>query len=102
MVVIARTVRVEGAGEGVIAEPLETLAKANPDLSLGSYPFYGPQGYGSNLVVRGRDGAAVERDVDAADRGAGRHRREVDQPRRGLTALRVRPNTAARSDTRPR
>ena len=48
----------------VIAEPLETIAKANPDLSLGSYPFYGPQGYGSNLVVRGRDGAAVERVVD--------------------------------------
>jgi molybdopterin-biosynthesis enzyme MoeA-like protein len=63
VVVIARTVRVEGAGEGVIAEPLEALAKANPDLSLGSYPFYGPQGYGSNLVVRGRDGAAVERVV---------------------------------------
>ena len=62
-VVISRTVRVEGAGEGVIAEPLAALARANPDLSLGSYPFYGPQGYGSNLVVRGRDGEAVERTV---------------------------------------
>jgi molybdopterin-biosynthesis enzyme MoeA-like protein len=62
-VVIARTVRVEGAGEGVIAEPLEAIAKAHPELSLGSYPFYGPQGYGSNLVVRGRDAAAVERVV---------------------------------------
>jgi molybdenum cofactor synthesis domain-containing protein len=61
VVVVARTVRVEGAGEGVIAAPLEALAKANPDLSLGSYPFYGPQGYGANLVVRGRDAAAVER-----------------------------------------
>ena len=29
-VVIARTVRVEGTGEGVIAEPLEALAKAHP------------------------------------------------------------------------
>ena len=37
-VVIARTVRVEGIGEGVIAAPLEALAKDNPDLSLGSYP----------------------------------------------------------------
>jgi molybdenum cofactor synthesis domain-containing protein len=62
-VVIARTVRVEGAGEGVIAEPLANLAKAHPELSIGSYPFYGPQGYGSNLVVRGRDGEAVERTV---------------------------------------
>jgi molybdenum cofactor synthesis domain-containing protein len=63
-VVIARTVRVEGAGEGVIAEPLANLAKAHPELSIGSYPFFGPQGYGSNLVVRGRDGAEVERTVE--------------------------------------
>jgi molybdenum cofactor synthesis domain-containing protein len=63
-VVISRTVRVEGAGEGVIAEPLEALAKAHPELSIGSYPFFGPGGYGSNLVVRGRDAALVERTAD--------------------------------------
>jgi len=63
-VVISRTVRVEGAGEGVIAEPLANLAKAHPELSIGSYPFFGPQGYGSNLVVRGRDGAGVEATVE--------------------------------------
>jgi molybdopterin-biosynthesis enzyme MoeA-like protein len=63
-VVISKTVRVEGAGEGVIAEPLEKLAKANPDLSLGSYPFFGPQGYGSNLVVRGRVAGEVDRVVE--------------------------------------
>jgi molybdenum cofactor synthesis domain-containing protein len=62
-VVISRTVRVEGAGEGVIAEPLANLAKAHPDLSIGSYPFFGPQGYGSNLVVRGRDAELVDRTV---------------------------------------
>jgi hypothetical protein len=39
----------------VIAEPLETVAKAHPAMSLGSYPFYGADGYGSNLVLRGRD-----------------------------------------------
>jgi molybdenum cofactor synthesis domain-containing protein len=64
-VVVSKTVRVEGAGEGVIAEPLAALAKAHPELSIGSYPFFGPQGYGSNLVVRGRDGAAVEATVEA-------------------------------------
>jgi molybdenum cofactor synthesis domain-containing protein len=63
-VVISRTVRVEGAGEGAIAAPLEALAKAHPALSLGSYPFFGPEGYGANLVIRGRDGAEVE---DTAD-----------------------------------
>jgi molybdenum cofactor synthesis domain-containing protein len=64
-VVISRTVRVEGAGEGVIAAPLEALAKAHPDLSLGSYPFFGPEGYGSNLVIRGRDAEEVAATADA-------------------------------------
>jgi len=64
-VVIARTVRVEGAGESLIAAPLEALAKQHPDLSLGSYPFFGPEGYGSNLVVRGRDGGEVAATVEA-------------------------------------
>lgn len=73
-VVIARTVRVDGAGEGALAEPLETVAKAHPDMSLGSYPFFGPDGYGSSLVVRGRDPAEVEATVAeliAALRAAG-------------------------------
>jgi molybdenum cofactor synthesis domain-containing protein len=63
--VISRTLRVEGAGEGVIAAPLETLAKAHPALSLGSYPFFGPEGFGSNLVVRGRDETEVLTTIDA-------------------------------------
>jgi molybdenum cofactor synthesis domain-containing protein len=63
-VVVSRTVRVEGAGESAMAEPLEALAKANPDLSLGSYPFFSAEGFGSNLVVRGRDAAKVEAVVD--------------------------------------
>ena len=63
-VVVARTVRVEGAGEGIIAEPLEVLAKAHPSLSLGSYPFFGPEGYGSNLVIRGRDEDEVTATVE--------------------------------------
>ena len=73
-VVIAKTVRVEGSGEGVIAAPLEGVAKAHPHMSLGSYPFFGPDGYGSNLVVRGRDPAEVEAvvaELVAALAGAG-------------------------------
>lgn len=54
-VVISRTVRVEGSGEGALAAPLEAVAKAHPTMSLGSYPFYGEGGFGSNLVLRGRD-----------------------------------------------
>ena len=63
-VVVARTVRVEGAGESLIAAPLEALAKQHPDLSLGSYPFFSPEGYGSNLVIRGRDGDEVAATVE--------------------------------------
>jgi len=62
-VVLSRTVRVEGSGEGVIAAPLEAVAKAHPGMSLGSYPFYGDGGYGSNLVLRGRDAAELEATV---------------------------------------
>ena len=63
-VVVSRTVRVEGSGEGVIAAPLEAVAKAHPRLSLGSYPFFGPDGYGSSLVIRGRDPAEVDATVE--------------------------------------
>jgi molybdenum cofactor synthesis domain-containing protein len=63
-ITISRTVRVEGSGEGVIAAPLEAVAKAHPAMSLGSYPFFNPpNGYGSNLVLRGRDAAEVEATV---------------------------------------
>jgi molybdenum cofactor synthesis domain-containing protein len=86
-VVIARTVRVEGTGEGAIAAPLEILAKAHPTLSLGSYPFFGDGIYGSNLVIRGRELAEVEATVDelvAALEGIG-----------AKTVIRVTPDAGA-------
>jgi len=73
-VVISKTVRVDGSGEGIIAAPLEAVAKAHPDLSLGSYPFFGEAGFGSNLVIRGRDAEEVEATIDEVEqalRGAG-------------------------------
>jgi molybdenum cofactor synthesis domain-containing protein len=54
-VVLSRTIRIDGSGEGVVAAPLETVAKAHPSLSLGSYPFFSAAGYGTNLDERGRD-----------------------------------------------
>jgi len=63
-VVISRTVRVEGAGEGAIAAPLEALARRHPDLSLGSYPFFGPDGPGTPRVIRGRAAGEVAATVD--------------------------------------
>ncbi len=58
-VTVSRTVRVEGSGEGVIAAPLEAVAKAHPAMSLGSYPFFGNGTYGANLVLRSRDPAEL-------------------------------------------
>ncbi len=79
---VSRTVRVEGSGEGVIAEPLEAVAKAHPDMSLGSYPFFNAEGYGSNLVIRGRDPAqltaVVAELVDALRRAGIDNVREVE------------------------
>jgi molybdenum cofactor synthesis domain-containing protein len=60
-VVLSRTVRVEGFGEGIIAAPLEATAKAYPEMSLGSYPFSLPDLYGSNLVLRARDPQELDR-----------------------------------------
>ncbi len=56
-VVHVRTIRVEGVGEGVVAEVLRAAAEARPDLSFGSYPFgFGGDGpVGTQLVIRGRD-----------------------------------------------
>lgn len=73
-VVLSRTVRVEGSGEGAIAGPLEAVAKAHPSLSLGSYPFFNEGLYGSNLVLRSRDAAELSATVGeliAALRAAG-------------------------------
>ena len=62
-VVLSRTVRVEGTGEGAIAAPLEMVAKAHPAMSLGSYPFFTEGLYGSNLVLRGRNAEELEATV---------------------------------------
>jgi molybdenum cofactor synthesis domain-containing protein len=60
-VVHARTLRVIGVGEGSVADILSAAAAAAPSLSFGSYPFgHGSVGeLGTNLVIRGRDAAAV-------------------------------------------
>jgi molybdenum cofactor synthesis domain-containing protein len=69
VVVQSKTLRVDGFGEGVIAAPLEAVAKAHPDLSLGSYPFFGEGGFGANLVVRGRSPEEIEAAVSELEAG---------------------------------
>jgi molybdenum cofactor synthesis domain-containing protein len=47
-------------GEGRIAQGLAQIALDFPELSIGSYPFYRDDGFGTQLVARGRDAAKVE------------------------------------------
>ncbi len=47
-------------GEGDVATPLSALAADFPDLSIGSYPFQRDGAYGTNIVVRGTDGAMID------------------------------------------
>ncbi|MEM0976216.1 MAG: molybdopterin-binding protein [Pseudomonadota bacterium] len=54
----SETLRVEKP-ESVISKPLGQIAKAFPRLSIGSYPFYEGQSYGTHVVVRGIDMAEI-------------------------------------------
>jgi molybdenum cofactor synthesis domain-containing protein len=47
-------------GEGKIAAGLQTIQKNFPDLAIGSYPYYREDGFGIQLVARGRDAGQVE------------------------------------------
>ena len=74
--VISRTVRFEG-GEGDIAKPLKEVQEKWPMLSVGSYPFESPsEGFATNLVLRGRDEAALGEAVEAVKVAAEELRRE--------------------------
>ena len=56
--------------EGTIAPGLAQLQKDHRDVAIGSYPFYregAQKPFGAQLVVRGRDSAAVERAVLALE-----------------------------------
>jgi molybdenum cofactor synthesis domain-containing protein len=58
--VLSQSLRIS-RGEGDIADVLGRLARAHPDVSIGSYPFQRDGAHGSNVVVRSQDGAAVDR-----------------------------------------
>ena len=47
-------------GEGEVAEAFGALAAEFADLSMGSYPFIRNGAHGTNLVIRGTDGARLD------------------------------------------
>ena len=48
-------------GEGDIAKPLGEIQERFPSVVIGSYPFESPSGFATNLVLRSRDDAALDR-----------------------------------------
>jgi molybdenum cofactor synthesis domain-containing protein len=48
-----------GIGEGMIATPLGVIAREHPQVSIGSYPSFGPAGFETHLIIRGKDPDAV-------------------------------------------
>jgi molybdenum cofactor synthesis domain-containing protein len=53
--------------EGRIAGPLAQIQGEHKTVAIGSYPFYVEDGFGVQLVVRGRDEAAVEAAAQAIE-----------------------------------
>jgi molybdenum cofactor synthesis domain-containing protein len=56
--ILSDTVRA-GLREGDIGTALAEVAKAHPDVSIGSYPFFSETGPDTNVVVRSRDPDAL-------------------------------------------
>jgi molybdenum cofactor synthesis domain-containing protein len=46
-------------GEGDIGDPLSAIAKAHPDVNIGSYPRFSGHGFSTEIVIRGRNAAAI-------------------------------------------
>ena len=51
--------------EGTIAKGLGELQARFPDLDLGSYPYYRQGKFGTSIVARGTDAAAIDAAIDA-------------------------------------
>ena len=51
---LSETIRAD-AREGDVGTELGEIAKANPDVTIGSYPFFDDNGPNTNIVVRSRD-----------------------------------------------
>jgi molybdenum cofactor synthesis domain-containing protein len=81
-VVRSRTWRGRGLREGEIAAGLEALEQAAPGVSFGSYPWFGPDGFGAHLVARSADPEALAKageDLRALIRAKGVEPEEVDE-----------------------
>jgi hypothetical protein len=81
-VVRSYTVRGKGVREGDIAAGLAALEGAASGVTFGSYPWFGPEGFGVHLVARSADAAALAKagqDLMALIRDRGAEPEVVDE-----------------------
>jgi molybdenum cofactor synthesis domain-containing protein len=57
---VIETIEAEGLAEGIYAEGLAAVASAHENVSVGSYPSFSASGFRNQIVVRGKNPAAVE------------------------------------------
>ncbi len=57
---IVETISAGSVPEGLYAAGLGDIAKAHPEVSIGSYPAFSAGGFANQIVVRGKDRAAVD------------------------------------------
>jgi molybdopterin-biosynthesis enzyme MoeA-like protein len=61
------TVEATGIPEGTYATALSEIAKAHPDTIIGSYPQFHEGRFRNQIVVRSKDGAALQAALGAVD-----------------------------------
>lgn len=71
--------------EGDFADALERIARAHPEVDIGSYPFHRDGRYGATLVVRGTDAPLLERVVTEITAAMGALGGEVSPARPAAT-----------------
>ena len=64
---VVETIDAGGIPEGLYAEGLGAIAKAHEGVSIGSYPSFSAAGFKNQVVVRGKDPAAVAGAVRAVE-----------------------------------
>jgi molybdenum cofactor synthesis domain-containing protein len=57
---IVETIGAEAVPEGLYAAGLGEIAKAHPEVSIGSYPSFSASGFANQVVVRGKNRASVD------------------------------------------
>ncbi|MGO4705843.1 competence/damage-inducible protein A [Microvirga sp. 2MCAF38] len=62
---VVETIEAGSLGEGAYGDGLALVAKEHADVSIGSYPSFTSTGFNNQIVVRGKDPAAVARASEA-------------------------------------